>query len=220
KTNLTLSGSGTDQKTLLVTSGNPGDGKTTVAVNTAYAFAAEGKRVLLIDTNFRKPSTTVLFGRRKSDGSELEHPDFGLSNYLMDQCDKGSVIRSSDHEKLDIIDSGPLPLNPSELLASDRMVDIIKTVREKYDYVIIDGPPLLVSESKILASEVDGTILVFNAEQTSRGAAQRALRELKEVNANVLGTVLVGVKSMKGGYFHEKHDTYKRYQKAKPALKA
>ena len=220
KARLTLNGSETDNKTLLITSGNPGDGKTTVAVNTAYTFAADGKRVLLIDTNFRKPSTTVLFGRSKSDGSELGHPDFGLSNYLMDQCDKDSVVRSSDHEGLDIIDSGPLPLNPSELLASDKMIDMIKTVREKYDYVIIDGPPLLVSESKILASEVDGTILVFNAAQTRRGAAQRALRELKEVNANVLGTVLVGVKSIKGGYFHETYDTYKRYQKAKPALKA
>lgn len=220
KARLILTDSGIDHKTLLVTSGNPGDGKTTVAVNTAYTFAADGKRVLLIDTNFRKPSTSVLFGRVKSDGSELEHPDFGLSNYLMDQCDKDSVIRSSDQEGLDIVDSGPLPLNPAELLASDKMIDMIKTIREKYDYVIIDGPPLLVSESKILASEVDGTILVFNAAETRRGAAQRALRELKEVNANVLGTVLVGVKSIKGGYFHETYDTYKRYQKAKPALKA
>ncbi|MBW8016566.1 MAG: polysaccharide biosynthesis tyrosine autokinase [Planctomycetes bacterium] len=218
RTSLTLSGSGTSHKTLLVTSGNPGDGKTTVAVNTAYTFVADGKRVLLIDTNFRKPATTVLFERRKSDGTELEHPDFGLSNYLMDQCSKDSVIRSSELDGFDIIDSGPLPLNPSELLASDKMIELIKTVRQQYDYVIIDGPPLLVSEAKILASEVDGTILVFNAEQTKRGAAQRALRELKEVNANVLGTILVGVKSMKGGYFHEKYDTYNRYQKVKPKL--
>jgi capsular exopolysaccharide synthesis family protein len=196
RTSLTLSGSGTDHKTLLITSGNPGEGKTSVAVNTAYTFVADGKRVLLIDTNFRKPSTTVLFERRKTDGSELEHPDFGLSNYLMDQCDKDSVIRFSNHDGLDIIDSGPLPLNPSELLGSDKMIELISIVRQKYDYVIIDGPPMLVSEAKTLASEVDGTILVFNADQTRRGAAERALRELKEVNANILGSVLIGVKSM------------------------
>ena len=127
-------------------------------------------------------------------------------------------------EDLDIIDSGPLPVNPSELLGSDKMVDLIKTVRENYDYVIIDGPPLFVSEARALASNVDGTIMVFNAERTRRGAAQRALRELREVNAHLIGTVLVGVKSMKGGYFHEVYDSYQRYQKVKPkqaqALKA
>jgi capsular exopolysaccharide synthesis family protein len=221
RTNLKLSGSdGHSQKTLLVTSGGSGDGKTTVAVNTAYTFVADDKRVLLIDTNFRKPSTTILFKRTKSDGAGLEHPDLGLSNYLMNQCDYSSIIRSCDVDGLDIIDSGPLPLNPSELLGSDKMAELIKKVRQDYDFVVIDGPPMLVSEAKTLASQVDGTVVVFNAGQTRRGAAQRTLRELKEVNANIVGTVLVGVKSMKGGYFHEVYDSYRRYQKVKPALKA
>lgn len=223
RTNLKLSGAeGGSQKTLLVTSGSSGDGRTTVAVNTAYTFIADNKRVLLIDTNFRKPATTVLFGRTRVDGTQPQHPDLGLSNYLMGQSDESSVIRSCDVKGLDIIDSGPLPQNPSELLGGDQMVKLIKTVRENYDYVIIDGPPLLVSESKALASIVDGTIVVFNAEQTKRGAAQRALRELREVNANVIGTVLLGVKSMKGGYFHEVYDSYQRYQdqEVRPSLKA
>jgi capsular exopolysaccharide synthesis family protein len=201
---------------LLVTSGGAGDGKTTVAINTAYTFVADGKRVLLVDTNFRKPSTTVLFKRTMADGTGLDHPDLGLSNYLMNQCDYTAVIRGCEVEGLDIVDSGPLPLNPSELLGSEKMAQLIKMVREDYDYVIIDGPPMIVSEAKTLAAQVDGTVVVFNAEQTKRGAAQRTLRELNEVNANVVGTVLVGVKSMKGGYFHEVYDSYQRYQKVKP----
>lgn len=217
RANLKLSGSAEPGKTLLVTSGKSGDGKTSVAVNMTYTLVADDKRVLLIDTNFRKPSTATLFARTDVDGDASEHPDFGLSSYLMNQCDMADVVRSSGVEGFDIIDSGPLPLNPSELLGSERMTRLLKSMRDNYDRIIIDGPPLLVSEAKILASQADGTILVFNASLTRRGAAQRALRELKEIKANLVGTVLIGVRSMKGGYFNEVYRSYQTYQKAKPA---
>jgi Mrp family chromosome partitioning ATPase len=94
------------------------------------------------------------------------------------------------------------------------MEELIKEQRESYDYVIIDGPPVLVvSDAKVLATFVDGTVLVFNAGATRKGAAQRTIRELKEVNATIVGCVLFAVKAMKGGYFQEQFKSYMKYQK-------
>jgi Mrp family chromosome partitioning ATPase len=97
------------------------------------------------------------------------------------------------------------------------MTKLLQKSRELYDYVIIDGPPLLISDAKILASAVDGTIVVFNAEATRRGAAQRTLRELGDINANLIGSILVAVRTMKGGYFHEVYRSYQAYQQIQVA---
>ncbi|MCE5187211.1 MAG: polysaccharide biosynthesis tyrosine autokinase [Planctomycetaceae bacterium] len=200
-------------KTLLVTSGQAGDGKTTVAVNMASTLLAENRRVLLIDANFRRPSTARLFPRSQADGTPAEFADHGLSNYLMGQCDAEQVIRASGIENLMIIDSGPLPANPAELLNSEQMKTLLQSCRQQFEYVIIDGPAALVSDSKTLATQTDGTIVVFNAQNTHRGAAIRLLRELKDINANVIGSVLMGVKSRKGGYFQEVYRSYQEYQR-------
>jgi capsular exopolysaccharide synthesis family protein len=212
RTNLKLSGSSGTHKTLLITSVGAGDGKTSVAINMTATLVADDRTVLLIDTNFRKPSTATVFPRTMPDGSIAEHSDFGLSNYLMGQCGHEEVIRNCGIEGFDIIDSGPLPSNPAEILGNERMTQLLAVGRQLYDYVVIDGPPLLVSEAKALAVEVDGTILVFNTASTRRGMAKRALRELREVDANIVGTVLLGVKSMKGGYFDEVYRSYQQYQ--------
>jgi Mrp family chromosome partitioning ATPase len=102
------------------------------------------------------------------------------------------------------------------------MAQFIKHQTEKYDYVIIDGPPaLIVGDVKLLARIVDGTILVFNASSTQRGTAERVISELRQVNANILGCVLFGVHSFKGGYFKEQFKAYQEYQKVqfpKPAV--
>ena len=207
-----LSGNAGQHKTLLVTSPAVGCGKTSVSVNMAMTFVAEGKRVLFIDTNFRRPTSSVLFGRAETAAASQEHPDFGLSNYLMGQCEYNNVIRPSDIEGLDVIDSGPMLSTPSEQLASIRMTDLLTKGKDQYDYVVIDGPPMLVSDAKAMAAMADGTIVVFNATMTRRGEAQRTLRELNRVNANVIGTVLVGTKSIKGGYFNEMYKSYQQYQ--------
>ena len=129
-------------------------------------------------------------------------------------CGYQEVIRSSGIEGFDIIDSGPLPANPAELLGSEQMKQLLKHQRACYDYIIVDGPPvLLVSDVKTLARVVDGTVLVFNAGATRRGAALRTIRELREVNATIVGCVLFAVKAMKGGYFHEQFKSYQEYQK-------
>ena len=217
RTNLRLSGSGESHKTLFVTSGRAGDGKTSVAVNMSATFIAEDKKVLFIDANFRRPSTATLFPRTEADGSVAEHVDFGLSNYLMGQCEYDDIARTSGIEGFDIIDSGPLPSNPAEILGSANMIKLLQKSRELYDYVVIDGPPLLISDAKILASAADGTIVVFNTEATRRGAAQRTLRELRDINANLIGSILVGVRSMKGGYFQEVYRSYQAYQQIQVA---
>ena len=211
RTNLKLSEAGAS-KALLVSSGAAGDGKTSVAVNLATTFVAENKKVLLIDANFRRPSLQTIFPKPEAEHEEAEH--FGLSSLLMGQCGYQDVIRPSGIEGLSLIDSGPLPFNPTELLSSSLMEELIKEQRKNYDYVIIDGPPvLLVSDAKVLARFVDGTVLVFNAGATRRGAAQRTIRELKEVNAPIVGCVLLAVKAMKGGYFREQFKSYREYQK-------
>ncbi len=215
RTNLKLAGpGGVAHKTLLVTSGEAGDGKTTVAVNMASTLLAEDKPVLLIDANFRRPSTGRLFPQAQANGTPAEFSDYGLSNYLMGQCaDENQIIRPSGIENLYIIDSGPLPANPTELFTTERMKTLLENCKHRFEYVVIDGPATLVSDSKTLASQVDGTIVVFNAQTTHRGAGMRILRELRDTHANVLGTVLMGVKTRKGGYFREYYRSYQEYQR-------
>ena len=213
RANLRLSGSTESLRTLLVTSGMSGDGKTTVASNLAASFVASDKNVLLIDANFRKPKLNKLFPKIQTEGSD-EGFDFGLSSVLTKQCAPGEAVRSSGIEGLDIIDCGPAPANPAELLGSPRMEELLREQRRNYDYIIIDGPPvLLVSDGKVLAGLVDAVVPVFNADTTSRGAAQRTVRELREVDANVIGGILFGARSIKGGYFQEQFKSYKRYHK-------
>ena len=210
RTNLKLSGSGQSARTLLITSGAAGDGKTAVAVNLAATFVAENKKVLLIDANFRRPSLHSIF---PSPQPQPEQSDFGLSTLLAGLCGYQEIIRPGGIEGLSLIEAGPLPPNPAELLGGELMEQLIKRQRESYDYVIIDGPPLLlVSDAKVLTRFVDGTVLVFNAAATRRGAAIRTIRELREVDATITGCVLLAVRAMKGGYFHEQFKSYRKYQ--------
>ena len=212
RTNLEFSDFG-QCKVLLVSSGAAGDGKTSVAVNLATTFAAENKKVLLIDANFRRPSLNTIFAQAKTPSQPVEQSGSGLSTLLTGQCSYQDVKRTNATRGLDIIYAGPLPSTPAELLGGFQMEELINKQRKSYDYVIIDGPPiLLVTDAKVLARLVDGTILVFNAAATRRGAAQRTIRELRQVNATILGCVLFAVKAMKGGYFQEQFRSYQQYQ--------
>jgi succinoglycan biosynthesis transport protein ExoP len=214
RTNIKLSGPEGSVRTLLVSSGAAGDGKTSVAVNLAATFVAENKKVLLIDANFRRPSLQTIFPKRGAEDEQVRQSEFGLSSLLVGLCSYEDAKRSAVIEGLDIIDSGPLPSNPAELLGSYRMEQLIKDRRKNYDYIIVDGPPvLLVSDAKVLAKVVDGTVLVFNAAATRRGAAQRTIRELQAVDATIVGCVLFAAKVLKGGYFREQFRSYQEYQK-------
>ncbi len=209
-----------ESKVLLVSSGSAGDGKTSVAVNLATTLVAENKKVLLIDANFRRSSLKTIFPKVGSADLDLEAGsfDFGLSSALTNQCGYQDAIRPSGTEGLDIIDCGPLPSNPAELLGGARMKELLKEQRKNYDYIILDSPPaLLVSDAKVLAGLADATILVFNAAATRRGTAQRTIREMREVGATIAGCVLFAARAIKGGYFGEQFRSYVEYQKVSRA---
>ena len=173
------------------------------------ALIAEDKKVLLIDTNFRRPASKTIFPNTAT----ADQSNFGLSNLLNGQCNINDAIRSSGIENLDVIDTGIMPARPAELLGA-KMRSLLDEVRKNYDHIILDGPPaLLVTDAKLLATMVDVTILVLSAANTKRGTALRTLRELREINGKITGCVLFGVKALKGGYFHETFQSYREYQK-------
>ena len=213
RTNLELS-AGEPFKTLLVASGQAGDGKTSLACNLAAAFAAKYERVLLIDGNLRQPSLHIVFPPDPSS----EHRPVGLTNLLMEECTYQEAIRASTVAGLDLIDAGAPMLNPAELLAGPRMAELVESVAGEYDRIIIDSPPvLLVSDGKMLGRLVDATLLVFNAAMTRWGVAERTVFEFEEVGARVVGCVLFGAEAMKGGYFRQQFRAYRRYLKPQRA---
>jgi capsular exopolysaccharide synthesis family protein len=213
RTNLELS-AGESFKTLLVASGQPGDGKTSLACNLAAAFAAKYERVLLIDANLRQPSLHVVFPPESPGDDRL----IGLTNLLMDECMYQEAIRPTAVAGLEVIDAGSPRRNPAELLAGPRMKELIECVAGHYDRIIIDSPPvLLVSDIKMLARLVDATLLVFNAGMTRWGVAERTIFEFEDVGARVVGCVLFGVEAMKGGYFRQQFRAYRRYLKPQRA---
>jgi len=213
RTNLKLS-EAERSRTILVSSGMPGEGKTSVAVNLASSLAVESAvevtRVLLIDANFRRPALHKVF---PAGGEPQAVSKAGLSTFLTGRCGIEQVIRPSGVDSCDIIEAGPAPANPAELLGGARMAELINVQRERYDYIIIDGPPVfLVTDAKVLAKLVDATVLVFNAAMTRRGAAVRTIRELRQVGAEIAGCVLLAVRALKGGYFQEQIRSFQKYQ--------
>lgn len=213
RTNLKLSASAETSKALLIASGMAGDGRTSVAVNLATSFVAENRKVLLIDANFWRPSLHRAFPKIEDNENNDQMGEFGLSTMLTGLCGYQEIIRPTGIEGFDIIESGMLPSNPAELLGSPRMQQLIKQQQQNYDYVIVDGPPvLLVSDAKVLAKFVDGIVLVLNAATTKRGTAIRTIKEFREVDATIFGSVLFGVKALKGGYFSEQFKSYQKYQ--------
>jgi len=201
----------TSAKTVLITSGDPDDGKTSTAVNLALTFAAKGKKVIVVDGNFRQPGIQTVFPRTRGDGAAKA---FGLSSLLLGQCDLRQAVRPTGVDGFDVIDTGLLPPNPAELLAGQRMQALLGELRKVYDHIILDSAPvLLVSDPKVLARVVDAVLLVLDAARTRRGAAQRSIRDLQKVEAKLAGCVLFAARSIKGGYFHKQYKSYRRYMK-------
>lgn len=180
-------------KVISFTSCTPNEGKSSISFNLAVSFAESGKRVLLIDADMRK---SVLAGRYKVGSIEA-----GLAHYLAGQKSREEVILATDIENMDIIFSGPFVPNPSELLESAAFHTLVKECREIYDYVLIDTPPLgSVIDSAIVAKEVDGAILVIEADAISYRFVQNVKSQLDKSNVKILGTVLNKV-PMDGGHY-------------------
>jgi succinoglycan biosynthesis transport protein ExoP len=191
-------------RSILVTSPSPGDGKSLVASNLAAGLALNGRRILLVDSNFRKPSL---------DKSFSVDNNIGFSDVLtsMDRFDP--AVHKTQVPNLDVMPTGPRPSNPTELLESQTLLDFIERALEEYDHVIFDtGPMLLVSETAALAPRVDGVITVVRARTNSRGLLQRMRDNLRQLKAEHLGVVLNAVRSQGGGYYGRNIKTYYEYQ--------
>jgi capsular exopolysaccharide synthesis family protein len=204
RTNLQFSAPADRQRLVLVTSPRPDDGKTTVACNLAIALAQSGRRVLIVDANFRRPGLHKVF--------EKVQPG-GLSNLLIGDGTLESMTVSSGVPLLNVLGSGPVPPNPAELLGSDSCRAFLQDVAHKYDQVIVDtSPVLLASDGLMLGAAVDGVILVVRANQASRGIIRRACSLLAGVDAHLFGTVLNAAQVTRGGYFREQLRDYYDYQ--------
>lgn len=182
-------------KTLLITSAEPGDGKSTAAANLAIAMAQAGQRTLILDCDFRKPTQQKIF--EVSD-------EVGVSTVLAGREPLERAIQRTAIEGLDILPGGPIPLNPSEILNSQAFSDMVDELAVKYDHIILDSPPVnVVTDARILGALCDVTVLVLRAEKTTRKHAEFARDGLLSVGARVLGAVVNDVsrgKSRSGFY--------------------
>jgi capsular exopolysaccharide synthesis family protein len=192
RTSVLLSSAGSPPKMILVTSGQPGEGKTTTVVNMGISLAQLGASVIIVDCDLRKPSTHKLFG--------VDHVR-GLSTYLARNIEIDSVTQKLQIRNLSLIPCGPIPPNPAELISSEKMKDLLRLLAEKYDHVLIDSPPLInVTDPVILSTMVDGVILVVHGGKSTRDVVRRARQELSSVGAKIFGVVLNNVDLRREGY--------------------
>ena len=203
RTCLLFSGPAANRRSLLVASPLPEDGRTSVALNLAAAMAQGGRKVLVIDCNFRQPMIHTLFP---------QCPGGGLSDALVGQEKWQSLVRNVD-PNLFVLASGRQPPNPAELLGSESMRAILAEMVAEYDQVIFDGAPaLVVSDSSVLATLVDGVIMVVRAGTNTYGIVQRARDTFHRVGAHVLGVVLNGIRVTAGGYLRKNYETFYEYR--------
>jgi polysaccharide biosynthesis transport protein len=192
RTSVLLSAAGQPPKRILITSGQPGEGKTTTVINTAISLAQLGASVLVIDCDLRRPTTHKVLG--------VDHMQ-GLSTYLSRDVEIDDVIQKLQIANLSLLPCGPIPPNPAELIASDRMKALLDTLSERYDHILIDSPPLInVTDPVILSTMVDGVILVVHGGKSTRDVVRRARQELTSVGAKIFGVVLNNVDLKREGY--------------------
>lgn len=185
RTNIQFSMIDKDLKTIIFTSSGPWEGKSTVAANIASVFADQGKRVVLVDADMRKPTVFRTFNI---------HNNTGLSTLITSrQTNLKDVVQRVEEVGLDVIPSGPIPPNPSELLNSNRMNEIIKLLETEYDLVFFDMPPVVsVTDAQIMATKTDGVVFVVRRGIAHTDDVKHAKELLDMVQANVLGVVFNG----------------------------
>jgi capsular exopolysaccharide synthesis family protein len=195
RTSLDFLGAARPLRTLMITSATPLEGKSTTSANLGAVLAQAGRRVVLIDTDLRRSRLHKSFGLAN---------ERGFSNLLLGSDDLASVVQATEVPGLSVIPSGPLPPNPSELLGSRRMDEILALLGARFDVVLFDTPPVIaVTDATVLGRKLDGTIFVVKSGQTRRGVAAEACRRLNEVGLNVVGVVLNGVDTSPGGYGYQ-----------------
>lgn len=187
-TNIQFSSLDRDVRTLLVTSVGPNEGKSVVLANLAITMAQSGRRVAMVDGDMRHPSLHTVFGL-------ADQP--GLTTMMLDD-QLAAPLQPTSTPNVSLVAAGPMPPNPSELIASERFARVLATIAEQADVVLIDAPPVAsVADASILATRVDGVLLVVDSGRTRRDTARRATEQLQRVGARILGAVLTNVKGEK-----------------------
>lgn len=200
RTSILLSTAGHPPKSLLVTSSLPSEGKTTTATNTAISLAQTGAKVLIVDADMRRPRLHSVFNITNGEG---------LSTLLSSEStdsDITRVVKADDGTKIHLLTSGPIPPNPAELIGSEQMANLLKRLQKHYTHVVIDSPPITsFTDGVLIASMVDGVILVVHSGKSSRQVVRRAKLLLQDVGARILGVVLnnVNLRSQDNYYYYQ-----------------
>nr|WP_232735682.1 CpsD/CapB family tyrosine-protein kinase [Alteribacter populi] len=182
RTNIQFASVDKEIRTIMITSSTPGEGKSTAIANLGVVLAQQQKRVLLIDSDLRKPTVHFTF--------QLPN-QMGLTNVLTRQSSFEEAVIETPVPFLEVLPSGPVPPNPSELAGSKAMKDLLSKVKDTYDYILLDAPPVnVVTDPQILSNQCDGVILVVRSGKTEEDAGKKAVDSLKKANANILGAVL------------------------------
>ena len=196
RTNLDFASLDQTLKTMVVTSAGVGEGKSTTLANLAVVSAQAGRKVILVDADLRRPTLHQIFGLNN---------DTGLTTAMMDGAALASPpLQETGIEGLSVLTSGPLPPNPAEVMGSRRMEEVIAALTERADQVFFDTPPVVaVTDAAVLATKVDGVLLVISAGKTRREYARTAVQRLEQINARLVGTVLTNVQMGAGfkGYY-------------------
>jgi capsular exopolysaccharide synthesis family protein len=202
RTCLQFSGPASQRRSLLITSPQPADGRTTVALNLAASIARAGRKVLVVDANLRLPAVRGLFPAC---------PEGGLSSALVGQAAWRDMTLEIE-PNFSVMASGPLPPNPGELLGSEQMRTVLAEMVGQYDQVIFDGAPcLVVTDSMALGNLVDGIVMVVRAGANTYGIVQRAQEVLSRGPTHILGIVLNGVRAVAGGYLRKNYEAFYDY---------
>lgn len=200
RTNILFSSADVAPQVILVTSSAPAEGKTLTAANLAVVMAQMGNRVLLIDSDMRKPKLNKVFRTSR---------DKGLSTILVGGCEIPDAIVTTKIPNLDIISSGPVPPNPSEIIGSRRMAAVLQELRKPYDRIIIDSPPITaVTDASILAKYADGAIIVVRYGETHLEIIKNGIHQLNAVNANIFGCILNCVNTGRESYYYYQYNYY------------
>jgi capsular exopolysaccharide synthesis family protein len=203
RTALLLSSADQPMKTIIVTSAVPGEGKTVSVANLGITLAQSGKTVLIVDADLRKPRQHRVFNVKNT---------FGLTSYLTDSIELRKVVKTTAVPNLCLINAGPVPPNPAELLGSEKMAAFIELLRDKCDYILFDMPPMLeISDALILGARVDGMILVIHGDKTSREALRKAREKLDLLKVRTLGVIINNVNVDHQGYHYK--DYYYHYER-------
>ena len=203
RTSLLLSSADQPVKTMIVTSALPGEGKTVSVANLAVTLAQSGKTVLIVDADLRKPRQHRVFNVKNT---------YGLTSYLTDSTELRKVVKTTAVPNLCLVNSGPTPPNPAELLGSEKMAAFITLLRDKCDYILFDMPPMLeISDALILGARVDGIVLVVHGDKTSREALKKTREKLDLLKVRTLGVIINNLNVDRHGYHYK--DYYYHYDR-------